>query len=55
MHEDSGAPVEVDLALTFQEERVLVRQDLYKNDDTIDERKEGYYNPPAGQGSVVNN
>jgi len=55
MHEDSGAPVEVDLALTFQEERVLVRQDLYENDDTIDERKEGFYNPPAGQGSVVNN
>ena len=45
MHEDSGAPVEVDLALTFQEERVLVRQDLYETDDSVVERKSGYYTP----------
>lgn len=54
VHEDSGAPIEVDLTLSFQEERVLVRQDLYETDDTITE-SDGFYNPPAGQGSLVNN
>tara|TARA_Y100001937_G_C7133414_1_gene338724 strand:- start:2639 stop:3643 length:1005 start_codon:yes stop_codon:yes gene_type:complete len=41
-HQDTGAPVEVDLTLTFQEERVLVRQDLYPADSDIDEA-DGYY------------
>ena len=42
MHKGTGAPVEVDISLAFQEERVLVRQDLYENDSTIEE-SEGYY------------
>ena len=52
VHEDSGAPIEVDLSLTFQEERVLVRQDLFDTDDSIDERESGYYNPKGP--SLVN-
>lgn len=43
MHKDSGAPLEVNLTIGFQEERVLVRQDLYDTDDSIDERESGYY------------
>ena len=43
MHKDSGAPLEVNLTIGFQEERVLVRQDLYETDDSIDERESGYY------------
>ena len=42
MHKGTGAPVEVDISLAFQEERVLVRQDLYENDSTTEE-SEGYY------------
>jgi len=42
MHKDTGAPVEVDISLTFQEERVLVRQDLYETDNDIEEQ-EGYF------------
>jgi hypothetical protein len=38
----TGAPIEVSIAMTFQEERTLVRQDLYENDDTIEER-DGYF------------
>ena len=45
MHADTGAPVEVNITVGFQEERVLVRQDLYPNDDAIDEKPSGYYNP----------
>ena len=45
MHADTGAPVEVNITVGFQEERVLVRQDLYPNDDAIDEKRYGYYNP----------
>ena len=45
MHKDTGAPLEVNLTLGFQEERVLVRQDLYENDSVLDERKSGYYTP----------
>ncbi len=33
----TGAPVEVSLALAFQEERQLVRQDLYPDDQDIEE------------------
>lgn len=51
IHEDSGAPIEVDLSLTFQEERVLVRQDLYPTDDDIEESS-GYYSPKGP--SLVN-
>lgn len=43
MHKDSGAPLEVNLTIGFQEERVLVRQDLYETDDSIDEKESGYY------------
>lgn len=35
-HSD-GSPIEVNLSLGFQEERALLRDDLYANDDTIDE------------------
>ena len=45
MHKDTGAPLEVNLTLGFQEERVLVRQDLYETDDSVVERKSGYYTP----------
>jgi len=38
----SGAPIEVSLALSFQEERTLVRDDLFENDDTVIER-EGFF------------
>jgi len=43
MHEGTGAPVEVNIALTFQEERVLIRQDLYGTDDAIEENESGIY------------
>ena len=39
----TGAPIEVGLALSFQEERQLVRQDLYPDDTDIDEQSEGYF------------
>ena len=39
----TGAPIEISIAMTFQEERTLVRQDLFENDDTIEER-DGYFN-----------
>ena len=45
MHKDTGAPLEVNLTIGFQEERVLVRQDLYENDSVINERLSGYYTP----------
>ena len=35
-HSD-GSPIEVNLSLGFQEERALLRDDLYANDDAIDE------------------
>jgi len=35
-HSD-GSPIEVNLSLGFQEERALLRDDLYENDDSIDE------------------
>ena len=38
----TGAPIEISIAMSFQEERTLVRQDLYENDDTIEER-DGYF------------
>tara|TARA_B100000073_G_scaffold345523_1_gene354758 strand:+ start:473 stop:1489 length:1017 start_codon:yes stop_codon:yes gene_type:complete len=41
-HQDTGAPTEVDISLTFQEERTLVRQDLYSTDSDITEA-DGYY------------
>tara|TARA_B100000459_G_scaffold144277_1_gene106772 strand:- start:3530 stop:4519 length:990 start_codon:yes stop_codon:yes gene_type:complete len=41
-HQDTGAPTEVDISLTFQEERTLVRQDLYPTDSDITEA-DGYY------------
>ena len=37
MFQGSGAPIEVSLALGFQEEGQLVRQDLYPDDADIDE------------------
>lgn len=52
VHEKTGAPLEIDLALGFQEERVLVRQDLYENDNTILEN-DGFYTAPAGESSLV--
>jgi len=42
MFKGTGAPIEVSIAMTFQEERTLVRQDLYENDDTVEER-DGYF------------
>ena len=33
-----GSPIEVNLSLGFQEERALLRDDLYENDDSINER-----------------
>ena len=36
-HKD-GSPIEVNLSLGFQEERALLRDDLYENDDSINER-----------------
>ena len=43
MFKGTGAPIEIGLSLTFTEERALVRQDLYSDDDTRIERREGYY------------
>ena len=47
-HQDTGAPVEVDISLTFQEERVLVRQDLYPTDADIDESDKYYQESSTG-------
>ena len=41
-HQDTGSPVEVDIGLTFQEERALVRQDLYTTDGDITESDQYY-------------
>jgi len=38
----TGAPLEVSISLSFQEERTMVRQDLYEDDNTIEER-DGFY------------
>ena len=37
MFQGTGAPIEISLALAFQEERQLVRQDLYPDDADIEE------------------
>ena len=50
MHKTTGAPLEVNLSLQFQEERVLVRQDLYKNDASVLEQKE--FHTPAAESFV---
>lgn len=50
-HEGTFAPVEVDINLSFQEERVLIRQDLYETDNDIAE-SEGYYKDGA-VGSLI--
>jgi len=42
MFKKTGAPLEVSLSLSFQEERTMVRQDLYESDETFEER-DGYY------------
>ena len=47
-HQDTGAPIEVDIALTFQEERVLVRQDLYPTDSDIEESDKYYQESSTG-------
>lgn len=46
VHTGSGAPLEVSLSLSFQEERSLIRQDLYENDSSIPE-KDGYHDDPV--------
>lgn len=38
MHRGTGAPIEVNLTLSFQEERALIRDDLFENDSTFKER-----------------
>ena len=48
-HKDTGAPLEVNLTLGFQEERVLVRQDLYETDGKLEERASGYYTPEMSE------
>ena len=48
-HKDTGAPLEVNLTLGFQEERVLVRQDLYETDGKLEERASGYYAPEQSE------
>lgn len=48
-HAGTGAPMEVSISLGFQEERVLVRQDLYATDDDINEVESGYYNPATNE------
>ena len=39
----TGAPIEIGLALSFKEERQLVRQDLYEINTDIDERDSQTY------------
>jgi len=40
MHKGTGAPIELSLNLTFQEERVLTRDDLYRSKDgTVDDNE----------------
>jgi hypothetical protein len=39
----TGAPVEISLGLGFQEERQLVRDDLYPNDTDIDEQPNRFF------------
>ena len=50
VHASTGAPLEVSLSLSFQEERSLIRQDLYENDNTLIER-DGFHNDavPSGE------
>lgn len=48
-HQDTGSPVEVDIGLTFQEERALVRQDLYPTDGDITESDQ-YYTEKSSTG-----
>ena len=52
IHKDTSAPVEVDISLSFQEERVLVRQDLYENDDTTEEHF-GYFKDGKAGGVIT--
>ena len=51
IHKGTQAPVEVDISLSFQEERVLVRQDLYETDDTTEEHF-GYYKDGQAGGAI---
>ena len=47
MFQKTGAPLEVNLSLSFQEERAMVRQDLYPSDTDIDE-SQGFSSGSAG-------
>ena len=51
IHKGTQAPVEVYISLSFQEERVLVRQDLYETDDTTEEHF-GYYKDGQAGGAI---
>jgi len=53
MHKDTGAPIEVNIGLTFQEERTLVRQDLYDTDSSIVERDADYFYDGGDTGGLV--
>lgn len=43
MHAGTGAPIEVNLTVSFQEERALIRDDLYENDSTFIEQPSEYF------------
>ena len=53
MHKDTGAPIEVNLGLTFQEERSLVRQDLYDTDSSIVEKDADYFYKGGDMGAMA--
>lgn len=51
-HSD-GSPVEVDISITFQETRAVVRSDLYKPDDTLEYTEEKSFNLKSKISSIV--
>ena len=56
-HKDTGAPLELNLTMSFQEERVLTRDDLYRAEDgTADDdttfESDGFA-PPYKKGSDI--
>jgi len=57
MHKDTGAPLELNLTMSFQEERVLTRDDLYRGQDgTADDNttfESDGFAPPYKKGSDV--
>ena len=48
-----GSPVEVDISITFQETRAVVRSDLYQPDDSLEYTEEKSFNLKSKISSIV--